>query len=123
MAGTLRHKRTFLSLGVYDFICNIRKAYPRLEFNKQWSLHAVFKILAYNYVPQANYIASDSEYFLLIFSLCRCLNYFSGYSYVLQLVGTDHCSFNSTQKSLGIDDFRKIPNGVNGNHKIGPLYF
>ncbi|GMY16004.1 dihydropyrimidinase [Fagus crenata] len=33
---------------------------------------------------------------------------------ILQLVGTDHCSFNSTQKSLGIDDFRKIPNGVNG---------
>ncbi|KAB1227517.1 Dihydropyrimidinase [Morella rubra] len=32
----------------------------------------------------------------------------------LQLVGTDHCSFNSTQKALGIDDFRKIPNGVNG---------
>ncbi|CAI8586692.1 unnamed protein product [Vicia faba] len=33
---------------------------------------------------------------------------------VLQLVGTDHCVFNSTQKSFGIDDFRKIPNGVNG---------
>ncbi|KAB1227519.1 Dihydropyrimidinase [Morella rubra] len=33
---------------------------------------------------------------------------------ILQLVGTDHCSFNSTQKALGIDDFRKIPNGVNG---------
>ncbi|CAA2979704.1 dihydropyrimidinase [Olea europaea subsp. europaea] len=33
---------------------------------------------------------------------------------ILQLVGTDHCPFNSTQKSLGIDDFRKIPNGVNG---------
>ncbi|KAI3450046.1 hypothetical protein Pfo_006711 [Paulownia fortunei] len=33
---------------------------------------------------------------------------------VLQLVGTDHCSFNSTQKALGIGDFRKIPNGVNG---------
>ncbi|GAV62133.1 Amidohydro_4 domain-containing protein [Cephalotus follicularis] len=33
---------------------------------------------------------------------------------LLQLVGTDHCVFNSTQKSLGIDDFRKIPNGVNG---------
>ncbi|KAF9594002.1 hypothetical protein IFM89_026714 [Coptis chinensis] len=31
----------------------------------------------------------------------------------LQLVGTDHCTFNSTQKALGIDDFRKIPNGVN----------
>lgn len=33
---------------------------------------------------------------------------------ILKLVGTDHCTFNSTQKSLGIDDFRKIPNGVNG---------
>ncbi|GKV26282.1 hypothetical protein SLEP1_g35615 [Rubroshorea leprosula] len=33
---------------------------------------------------------------------------------ILQLVGTDHCVFNSTQKALGIDDFRKIPNGVNG---------
>ncbi|XP_042508304.1 dihydropyrimidinase-like [Macadamia integrifolia] len=33
---------------------------------------------------------------------------------VLQLVGTDHCTFNSTQKASGIDDFRKIPNGVNG---------
>ncbi|KAG5376965.1 hypothetical protein IGI04_041561, partial [Brassica rapa subsp. trilocularis] len=33
---------------------------------------------------------------------------------ILQLVGTDHCTFNSTQKALGLDDFRKIPNGVNG---------
>ncbi|KZV57606.1 dihydropyrimidinase family protein [Dorcoceras hygrometricum] len=33
---------------------------------------------------------------------------------ILQLVGTDHCTFNSTQKTLGINDFRKIPNGVNG---------
>jgi len=32
----------------------------------------------------------------------------------LQLVGTDHCTFNSTQKAFGVDDFRKIPNGVNG---------
>jgi hypothetical protein len=36
----------------------------------------------------------------------------------LQLVGTDHCSWNSTQKARGIDDFRKIPNGVNGNHSM-----
>ena len=36
----------------------------------------------------------------------------------LQLVGTDHCAFNSTQKAFGIDDFRKIPNGVNGNHTM-----
>lgn len=35
--------------------------------------------------------------------------------YNLQLVGTDHCTFNSTQKAFGINDFRKIPNGVNGN--------
>ncbi|CAO2837399.1 unnamed protein product [Amaranthus hypochondriacus] len=33
---------------------------------------------------------------------------------VLQLVGTDHCTFSSNQKAFGIDDFRKIPNGVNG---------
>ncbi|KAM7523447.1 hypothetical protein LguiA_013349 [Lonicera macranthoides] len=33
---------------------------------------------------------------------------------ILQLVGTDHCTFNSTQKAMGYDDFRKIPNGVNG---------
>ncbi|KAF6151358.1 hypothetical protein GIB67_040631 [Kingdonia uniflora] len=33
---------------------------------------------------------------------------------ILKHVGTDHCTFNSTQKALGIDDFRKIPNGVNG---------
>ncbi|XP_031490025.1 dihydropyrimidinase [Nymphaea colorata] len=33
---------------------------------------------------------------------------------ILQLVGTDHCTFNSTQKARGLDDFRKIPNGVNG---------
>lgn len=33
---------------------------------------------------------------------------------IMQLVGTDHCTFNSTQKAFGVDDFRKIPNGVNG---------
>ncbi|KAK1292249.1 hypothetical protein QJS10_CPB17g01662 [Acorus calamus] len=33
---------------------------------------------------------------------------------ILQLVGTDHCTFNSTQKARGSDDFQKIPNGVNG---------
>jgi dihydropyrimidinase len=32
----------------------------------------------------------------------------------LQLLGTDHAVFNSTQKSAGKDDFRLIPNGVNG---------
>ncbi len=33
---------------------------------------------------------------------------------VLQLVGTDHAAFNSTQKAMGSKDFRLIPNGVNG---------
>lgn len=32
----------------------------------------------------------------------------------LQCTGTDNCTFKSEQKQLGKDDFRKIPNGVNG---------
>jgi len=35
-----------------------------------------------------------------------------------QLVGTDHCAWNSTQKARGVDDFRQILNGVNGNHSM-----
>ncbi len=33
---------------------------------------------------------------------------------VLSIVATDHAPFNSTAKSAGLHDFRKIPNGVNG---------
>lgn len=33
---------------------------------------------------------------------------------LLQLVGTDHAVFNSSQKAVGRHDFRLIPNGVNG---------
>eukprot|EP00879_Flechtneria_rotunda_P006700 GHRR01007040.1.p1 GENE.GHRR01007040.1~~GHRR01007040.1.p1 ORF type:complete len:271 (+),score=89.28 GHRR01007040.1:842-1654(+) len=33
---------------------------------------------------------------------------------LLQLVGTDHAVFNSSQKAVGRRDFRFIPNGVNG---------
>ncbi len=33
---------------------------------------------------------------------------------VLDIIATDHCPFNSTQKRMGIHDFRSIPNGVNG---------
>ena len=32
----------------------------------------------------------------------------------LECTGTDNCTFNANQKALGKDDFRKIPNGVNG---------
>ena len=37
--------------------------------------------------------------------------YFSG---DLDCTGTDNCTFSGNQKALGKDDFRSIPNGVNG---------
>jgi len=33
---------------------------------------------------------------------------------LLSLVGTDHCTFTQKQKLMGLNDFTKIPNGVNG---------
>lgn len=32
----------------------------------------------------------------------------------LQVTGSDNATFNSEQKSMGKNDFSKIPNGVNG---------
>ncbi|XP_031335428.1 dihydropyrimidinase isoform X2 [Photinus pyralis] len=32
----------------------------------------------------------------------------------LQLTGSDNCTFNKSQKEMGLNDFSKIPNGVNG---------
>merc|ERR1711892_319636 len=32
----------------------------------------------------------------------------------LQCTGTDNCTFNAKEKAMGINDFTKIPNGVNG---------
>ncbi|MDX1503331.1 MAG: dihydropyrimidinase [Thermoanaerobaculia bacterium] len=41
----------------------------------------------------------------------------------LAAVSTDHCPFTSAQKSLGADDFRKIPGGVPGiEHRLALLY-
>ena len=40
------------------------------------------------------------------------------YSEDLQLTGTDNCTFNADQKALGKNDFRKIPNGVNGKDLV-----
>ena len=37
----------------------------------------------------------------------------------LQATGTDNCTFNANQKALGANDFRNIPNGVNGvEHRL-----
>ena len=36
------------------------------------------------------------------------------HSHVIDVVGTDNCTFCTEQKQMGKDDFRKIPNGVNG---------
>ncbi len=42
---------------------------------------------------------------------------------VIQTVGTDHCPFNYSQKLLGENDFRKIPNGAGGvEHRLSLLY-
>ncbi|MHC1704704.1 MAG: dihydropyrimidinase [Tenuifilaceae bacterium] len=42
---------------------------------------------------------------------------------IIQSVGTDHCPFSFEQKSIGIDDFRKIPNGAGGiEHRLELLY-
>lgn len=40
----------------------------------------------------------------------------------IQVVGTDHCTFDfKGQKDMGRDDFRKIPNGLNGLQERMPL--
>ncbi len=42
---------------------------------------------------------------------------------IIQTVGTDHCPFSFKQKSEGINDFRKIPNGAGGvEHRLTLLY-
>jgi dihydropyrimidinase len=41
----------------------------------------------------------------------------------LQTTATDHCCFCTPQKQMGLDDFRKIPNGTNGvEDRMGVLW-
>ena len=54
--------------------------------------------------------AADSEGSVkLLFLNAFCLR-----SGILDLTGTDNCTFTAAQKRLGENDFSKIPNGVNG---------
>ena len=48
---------------------------------------------------------------MLLLNLRVNVVFFSG---DLQLSASDHCTFSAEQKAVGRDDFRKIPNGLNG---------
>lgn len=42
---------------------------------------------------------------------------------IIDTIGTDHCSFTLEQKKMGVNDFRKIPNGAGGvEHRLALLY-
>lgn len=41
----------------------------------------------------------------------------------VQIISTDHCSFTTKQKALGLNDFRKIPGGMPGAETRGILLY
>ena len=67
-------------------------------FNKCWR-HAAAHVLS----PPLRLDRTTSEHLINLLA-----------SGQLQATGSDHCTFNSDQKSIGSKDFTKIPNGVNG---------
>lgn len=66
--------------------------------------------LKYSNFNVTTHLSDTINFFLIVY----VNSYFNQIKPFFQLVGTDHCTFNSTQKAFGINDFRKIPNGVNG---------
>lgn len=74
------------------------------------------------------YVRSDARNFVMSPALKKaedCASLWQGLrpGGVIETVGSNHCPFTSSQKSLGKGDFTKIPNGVPGTETILPILY